>query len=66
MRTTYIVVRQDTLEGRQADGAWGARSTAKEYARKGRALEAAAKAGEEIGRLVTVQVSHTTLMGVGR
>lgn len=63
MATKYIVVRQDTLEGRQVDGTWGERSTAKEYSRKGAAMEAAAKAGDELGRLVTVQASLRSLVG---
>lgn len=54
--TTYIIVRQDTLDGLQADGTWGQRSTARQYASRDEAFDAASVASDAIdGRLVTVK-----------
>ena len=61
-RAKYIVVRQDTLEGMQADGTWGERMTAREFGRKSLAMDAAAVAGDQIGRMVTVHVSIQTIL----
>lgn len=63
MATKYIIVRQDTLEAIQPDGAtWGARSTGKEYARKRRAQDVSRRAQAVLGRMVTVQKSIRELV----